>query len=202
MTNKKIAAAVLSAQKMHRESWVVFPEPAIIKGEYSISFEECFVSACEIAGLDDGFWRILLLAYFHDEDWPTYNLQAWSEQVVQGRPFDEITNRNEGSVKDQLSIKPMTSNTTDTITLCCNCKYRKASWIYEWVCKKTANIEINYVTGRSTTKYMSCNILNSDGKCGRFEKSTTIREDLIKAYTRIKQRITNVVSNFVARRES
>lgn len=84
MTNKKIADAIIIAQKLHEDSWD-FDAKNQNFAEYKRSREDCFIEACDIIGLEKDIWYVLSLANHWYND-----LQAWAEQVSQGLPFDDL----------------------------------------------------------------------------------------------------------------
>lgn len=78
---KKIAGAILDAQKMREKSYL----PAIDSqgndfGEYQKSIEECLVKTCEQRGLSPNLWALLNLAMHWWND-----IQLWAEDIFAGR---------------------------------------------------------------------------------------------------------------------
>lgn len=68
---KKIAQAILDAQKMREESYY---------GEYKRDMEECLIEACKKQGLSLNLWALLNLAMHWWND-----IQLWAEDVLAGR---------------------------------------------------------------------------------------------------------------------
>ncbi len=78
---KKIAGAILDAQKMREESY----QPAIDSegndfGEYQKDMETCLIEACKQRGLSPNLWALLNLAIHWYND-----IQLWAEDVMAGR---------------------------------------------------------------------------------------------------------------------
>lgn len=82
--NKKIAAAIELAQKLHEESYVKQYDSGgeWIAGEYTIEWECCWQRACETQDLPDDLWYILSLANHWYND-----IQLWAEEILAGRPW-------------------------------------------------------------------------------------------------------------------
>lgn len=74
LIEKPIAKAIKEAHQLHEESW------QIDAGEYTKSWEECFIKACEKFKLPVNIWYILFLANHWYND-----LQSWSEIILAGK---------------------------------------------------------------------------------------------------------------------
>ncbi len=70
---KKIAQAILDAQKMHKESWVVN------SGYYRLDIGECLVKSCKQNNLSENLWQLLTFAFYWCND-----IQDWAENVLAG----------------------------------------------------------------------------------------------------------------------
>jgi len=72
---KKIAQAILDAQKMHEESYHV------VEGhdysEYKLEIEDCLIATCKEQGLSENLWALLNLAMHWSND-----IQLWAEDVL------------------------------------------------------------------------------------------------------------------------
>lgn len=93
---KKIAKAILDAQKMREESYVPTWEKAdddglrTDYGEYTKDFETCLIEACKQQGLSANMWCLLNLAMH----WPN-DIQLWAEDVLKGvNILDECVKEN------------------------------------------------------------------------------------------------------------
>ena len=83
---KKIAQAILDAQKMREESYEVKPGMenmgALTEsiGEYKLEIEECLIKTCEEQGLSENLWALLNLAMHWWND-----IQLWAEDILADR---------------------------------------------------------------------------------------------------------------------
>lgn len=71
---KKIAQAILDAQKMHEESYVEK------SGNYKLDIEKCFMKTCEKHGLSPNLWLLLSLAMHWCND-----ICDWADDVLAGK---------------------------------------------------------------------------------------------------------------------
>lgn len=88
--NKKIAAAIQLAHKLHEQSYVA--DIAKGFGDYTVSWERCWQLACETHDLSNDLWFVLHLAnhWLNDLGW-------WAEQILAGKSleFNEIDTLDE-----------------------------------------------------------------------------------------------------------
>jgi len=86
---KKIAQAILDAQKMHEDSYVVDKFWGDGSGEIShheLEIEECLIATCKKHGLSPNLWYLLSLAMHFWND-----VQIWANDVLAGKNIsDEI----------------------------------------------------------------------------------------------------------------
>ena len=79
---KKIAQAIIDAQKMREESYV--PDTSILTpsycGEYTKDIETCLIYTCKQRGLSTNLWALLNLAMHWQND-----IQLWAEDILAGR---------------------------------------------------------------------------------------------------------------------
>lgn len=86
--NKKIAAAIQLAHKLHEESYVkqYDSEGEWIDGEYTIEWERSWQRACETHDLPDDLWYILDLAnHWHND------IQLWAEEILAGKSIGTMS---------------------------------------------------------------------------------------------------------------
>lgn len=100
---KKIAGAILDAQKMREESYV----PDINMdgddtgfGEYSKSIEECLIATCKQRGLSPNLWCLLNLAMHWWND-----IQLWAEDVFAGKNILEECEKEDAKMKAETAAK-------------------------------------------------------------------------------------------------
>ena len=102
---KKIAQAILDAQKYREESYVTEDgnkNPERNKfGEYQLSIEECLQVACENQGLSENLWCLLNLAMH----WWN-NIQLWAEDVLAGKNILEEYQKENDEMEDGLKVAP------------------------------------------------------------------------------------------------
>lgn len=83
---KKIAQAILDAQKMREESY----EQSLVDnsgiGHYKRDMEECLIESCKKHGLSLNLWALLNLAMHWCND-----IQLWAEDILAGRNVGEDT---------------------------------------------------------------------------------------------------------------
>lgn len=77
---KKIAQAILDAQKYHEESYYIPAEDGSGIGAYKLEFEECFQMACKNQNLSPNLWHLLVLANYWYND-----TQLWAKDVLAGK---------------------------------------------------------------------------------------------------------------------
>lgn len=73
---KKIAQAILDAQKLYEKSYCI---ASTRRDAYSLGFEECFKKACENNGLSSNLWALLSLANYWSND-----IEEWAEAILRG----------------------------------------------------------------------------------------------------------------------
>jgi len=76
---KKIAQAILDAQKMYEDSYKVAGSSF---GSYKLELEECLIVTCKQQGLSDNLWALLNLAMHWWND-----IQLWAESVLADKNF-------------------------------------------------------------------------------------------------------------------
>jgi hypothetical protein len=89
--NKKIAAAIQLAHKLHEQSYVPGPNKgdtndaltSFAFGEYTIEWGECWQQACNVQELPNDLWYVLHLANHWYND-----LQWWAEEILAGRSLE------------------------------------------------------------------------------------------------------------------
>jgi len=98
---KKIAQAILDAQKMWEESYVV--EDKGLRdiegdsfGEYKLRIEECLI-ATKQQGLSENLWCLLSLAMHWWND-----IQLWAEDVLAGKNILEECQHEHAKMKDNI----------------------------------------------------------------------------------------------------
>ena len=109
---KKIAQAILDAQKMREESYVESPNKLSIEaadigiiiptGDYTKDIEECLIATCKEQGLSSNLWALLDLT-IHQQSWN--DIQLWAEDVLAGK------NILEGCEKENAKIKTEQNDT-------------------------------------------------------------------------------------------
>lgn len=72
---KKIAQAILDAQRFHEESYQYGNGERF--GCYKLEFDECFKIACKTNGLSSNLWSLLSLANHWLND-----IQLWAEDIL------------------------------------------------------------------------------------------------------------------------
>jgi len=91
---KKIAEAILDAQKMHEESYKRGNGKKI--GRYTLDMTECLIATCKKHKLSENLWVVLDLAmhWFND-------IQLWAEDVLAGRNILDqmITSDNQDKLR-------------------------------------------------------------------------------------------------------
>ena len=106
---KKIAGAILDAQKMREESHVASVDEPY--GHYQLEIEECLIATCKQRGLSPNLWALLNLAMHWWND-----IQLWAEDILARRNVldqmqtpDEIAAEMES--KDEKSNQKRKSKT-------------------------------------------------------------------------------------------
>ena len=92
---KKIAQAILDAQKMREKSYNKET------GEYGRDMEECFIISCRCHGLSKNLWALLSLA---DYCWNV--IQLWAEDVLAGKNILEECEKENGMIENEQKAKP------------------------------------------------------------------------------------------------
>lgn len=102
---KKIAGAILDAQKMREASY----QPDWIDGqiegvkintgfgEYKLTIEECLIATCKQRGLSPNLWALLNLGMHWWND-----IQLWAEDVFAGKNILEEAEKEKAKMKDNL----------------------------------------------------------------------------------------------------
>jgi hypothetical protein len=80
---KKIAQAILDAQKMREESYIL--DSNLSDGGYTKDIEECLIETCKKHGLSENMWCLLNLAMHWWND-----IQLWAEDVLNGNNILEM----------------------------------------------------------------------------------------------------------------
>ena len=70
-SEKKIAHAILDAQKMHEESYIKETK------QYRLAIEHCVEATCRNHGLSSNLWELLSLAIHWWND-----AQLWAEEIL------------------------------------------------------------------------------------------------------------------------
>ena len=102
---KKIAHAILDAQKMHEESYAIteWDNGDEIAGHYELEIEECLTATCKQQGLSENLWALLDLAMHWWND-----IQLWAEDVLVGKNildecmFENAKMREEDRIKGSI----------------------------------------------------------------------------------------------------
>jgi len=72
---KKIAQAILDAQKMYEESYTI--EAGETYGSHKLRLEECLIATCQQQGLSENLWALLNLGMHWWND-----IQLWAEDMI------------------------------------------------------------------------------------------------------------------------
>ncbi|GAI29203.1 unnamed protein product [marine sediment metagenome] len=94
---KKIAGAILDAQKMREKSY----QPCIDSqgndfGEYKLDIETCLIKTCKQRGLSPNLWHLLSLAIHWWND-----IQLWAEDVLADKNILEECEKENAKMKDE-----------------------------------------------------------------------------------------------------
>jgi len=93
---KKIAQAILHAQKMREESYY-FPTGDVRFGEYKLNIEDCLIATCKQQGLSENLWYLLSLAMYGWND-----IQLWAEDVLAGKNILDECKKENVKMKDNI----------------------------------------------------------------------------------------------------
>ncbi len=91
---KKIAGAILDAQKMREESYFT-PNGEEI-GTYKKDIEECLIETCKQQGLSPNLWALLDLANHWYND-----IQQWAEAILADKNILEECAKDEARMVDE-----------------------------------------------------------------------------------------------------
>ena len=93
---KRIAGAILDAQKMREESYDTTGS-ATDPGFYKLELEECLIHTCKQRGLSPNLWALLNLGMHWWND-----IQLWAEDVLAGKNILEECKKENAKMRDDL----------------------------------------------------------------------------------------------------
>ena len=93
---KKIAQAILDAQKMREESYY-FPTGDVRFRGYKLDIETCLIKTCKQQGLSENLWALLDLAMHWWND-----IQLWAEDVLAGKNILDECEKENAEMKDDM----------------------------------------------------------------------------------------------------
>ena len=99
---KKIAEAILDAQKMREESYVLENGHNHEVGAYNLSMEECLIKTCKQQGLSPNLWALLNLAMHWWND-----IQLWAEDIMADKNILEECEKESAKMDDSLQPSPL-----------------------------------------------------------------------------------------------
>ena len=85
---KKIAQAILDAQKMREESHI--RKENFLDSHYTRDIESCLIEACKKNGLSPNLWALLNLAMHRWND-----IQLWAEDILAGRDVGKLSKKED-----------------------------------------------------------------------------------------------------------